>query len=104
MLPAWHICLQHTTARSDLGWSAAAAHVLFDGDDAIVCNTVRKSACHGQRPLPAAAARVLCGRTFTLLEILLFTYDIVCREQAHQIERFELFFFYSVTLVIMFAY
>jgi len=27
----------------------------------------------------------------TLLEILLFTYDVVCREQAHQIKSFEFF-------------
>jgi len=27
-----------------LDWSVAAVRILFDGDDAIVCNTVRKSA------------------------------------------------------------
>ena len=64
--PGKSVCnTQLPAARSDLDWSAAAARVLFDGDDAIVCNTVRKSARRGQRPLPAAAARVLCGRTLT---------------------------------------
>jgi len=35
---------QLAVARCGLDWSAAAVRIQFDGDDAIVCNTVRKSA------------------------------------------------------------
>ena len=43
--------------------SAASARLLFDGDDAVVRNTVRRPSRRGHRSLPAAAARFLCGQT-----------------------------------------
>jgi len=43
---------QMSAARRDVDWSAASAHLQFDGDDAILCNTVRTSSCRGQRSRP----------------------------------------------------
>jgi len=54
---------QTSAARRDLDWSATSVRLLFYWDDAILHNTVRKPARHGHRSLPAAAVRVLCGRT-----------------------------------------
>jgi hypothetical protein len=53
---------QMSAARCYLDWSAASARLLFDGDDAILLNTVRTPSRRGHRSLPAAAARCLCGR------------------------------------------
>ena len=55
-----------SAARRDLDWSATSARLLFDADDAVLRNTVRWPSRRGHRSLPAAAARFLCGRTFTL--------------------------------------
>jgi hypothetical protein len=55
-----------SAARRDVDWSVAAARLVFDGDDAILRNTVPKPSRRGHRSLPAAAARVLCGRTPTV--------------------------------------
>ena len=54
---------QMSAARLDLDRSAASARLLFDGDDAVLHNTVRRPSLRGHRSLPASAARVLCGRT-----------------------------------------
>ena len=56
---------QMSTARRDLVWYAASARLLFDGDDAVLHNTVRTPSRRGHRSLPAAAARFLCGRNLT---------------------------------------
>jgi len=45
--------------------SAASARLLFDGDDAILHNTVRTPSRRWHRSLPAAAAPFLRGRTLT---------------------------------------
>ena len=58
---------QMSAARRDLDWSATSARLLFDGDDAVLRNTVRRSFRHGHRSLPAAAARFLCGQTLTVI-------------------------------------
>jgi hypothetical protein len=54
-----------SAARRDLDCSAASARLLFDGNDAILHNTVRKPSRREHRSLPAASARFLCGRTLT---------------------------------------
>jgi hypothetical protein len=43
---------QMSAARRDLDWSAASAHLLFDGDDAVLHNTIRTPSCRGHRSLP----------------------------------------------------
>ena len=48
-----------STARRYLDWSAASARLLFDRDDAILRNTIRKPSRRGDRSLPAASARLL---------------------------------------------
>jgi hypothetical protein len=45
--------------------SFASARLLFDGDDAVLRNTVRRPSCRGHRSLSAAAARFLCGQTLS---------------------------------------
>ena len=45
--------------------SAASARFLFDRDDAVLRNTVRRPSRRGHRSLPAAAARFLCGQTLS---------------------------------------
>jgi hypothetical protein len=57
-----------SAARRDLDWSAASARLLFDGDDAVLHNTVQTPSSRGHRSLPAAAARFLRGRTLTVVE------------------------------------
>jgi len=52
-----------SAARRDLDWSVASARLLFDGDDAVLHNTVLTPSRREHRSLPAAAARILCGRT-----------------------------------------
>ena len=56
---------QMSAVRRDLDWSAASARLLFDGDNAVLHNTVRTPSRRGHRLLPTAAAHVLCGRTLT---------------------------------------
>ena len=57
---------QISAARRDLDWSTASARLLFDGDDdAVLHSTLQTPFRRGHRSLPAAAARVLCGRTLT---------------------------------------
>jgi hypothetical protein len=58
---------QMFAARRDLDRSVASAYLLFDGDDAVLHNTVRTPSRRGHRSLLAAAARLLCGRTVTSL-------------------------------------
>ena len=57
---------QMSAARRDPDLSAASARLLFDGDDAILHNTVRTPSRRGHRSLPAAAARFLCDRTLSI--------------------------------------
>jgi len=91
--PGNSVCnTQLPAARSDLDWSAATARVLFDGDGAIVCNTVRKSARRGQRQLPAAAARVLRGLTLSLVSPQRPTFyflQSVTTGQTHDLVRWK---------------
>jgi hypothetical protein len=54
---------QLSAARRELDWSAASARLLFDGDDAVLRNTVRNPSRRGHRSQSAAAARFLCGQT-----------------------------------------
>jgi len=70
VLPAWQICLQNTNVRCPpyLHWSAASARLLFEGDDAVLHNTVRTPSRRGHRSLLSAAARFLYGRTFRCSE------------------------------------
>ena len=56
---------QMSAARRDLDWSAALARLPFDGDDALLHNTVPMPSCCGHRSLPAAVACFLCGRTLS---------------------------------------
>ena len=64
--PGKSVSKTHTSAaRRDLDWSSSLARLLFDGDDAVVHNTLRRPSRRGHRSLPAAAAHVLCGRTLT---------------------------------------
>jgi len=64
ILAAWQICLktQMSAARRDLDCSPASARLLFDGDDAVLHNTVRTPSRRGHRSLPVAAACFLYGR------------------------------------------
>jgi hypothetical protein len=39
-----------------------SARLLYDGNDAVLHNKVRKPSCRGHRSLPAVATRFLCGQ------------------------------------------
>jgi hypothetical protein len=54
---------QISAARRGLDWPAASVRLLFDGDTAVLHNTVGTSSRRGHSSLPASAARVLRGRT-----------------------------------------
>jgi len=56
---------QMSAARHHLDWSAASTRLLFDGDDAILHNTVRMPSGRVHSSLPPAVAGVLCGRTLS---------------------------------------
>jgi hypothetical protein len=58
--------LQLSAARRGLEWSAASERLLFDGDDAILRNSVDKTARRGHRSLPTAATHVLCAQALTV--------------------------------------
>jgi hypothetical protein len=70
---------QMSAARRDLDRSAASARRLFDGDDAILHNTVRTPSRRGRRSLLVAAARFLCSRTLPRAEFF------VPKESSYQL-------------------
>jgi hypothetical protein len=62
---------QLSVVRRELHWFAASARLLFDGDDAILHNTVRNPSRRVHRSQFAATVRFLCGRTFKFWDIKL---------------------------------
>jgi hypothetical protein len=74
---------QMSAARHNLDWSAMSAHLLFEGDDAILHNTVQTPSRRGHRSLPATAARFPCGRSLTPARITDITLSQMTLGKCH---------------------
>jgi len=72
-----------SAARHNLDWSAMLARLLFEGDDAVLHNTVQTPSHRGHRSLPAAAARFLCGRSLTPARITDITLSWMTLGKCH---------------------